>query len=183
MKKSNKLLTMALNFLETTFMGVKIAVLLGIVLLAIIIASICSAGELRTTLGTTTDIAPGCSSEEQITKLDIGYKTDFQYLSNEIYAPIFIQNSDVYAGIGDRLWYDINLSKNTCLAIGAGILYIYDGGDISGLADSWLYGSLGAELSYKSFFVGVDHVSSPFHHASDGDSGCNTVMLGFKWEF
>lgn len=157
------------------------------VLIVAIIPAMLQAGEIRTTLGTSSDYSPGCQTESGIVKTDIGYvwnKSITGKLSydKETYET-FIYDNDLFTGAGGRLRLKYSFTKNLNIFAGAGVLYIYDGGDITGLADSWLYGSMSAGIGYKSFILGIDHVSSPFHHADEGDSGLNTIFIGIKKTF
>jgi hypothetical protein len=82
----------------------------------------------------------------------------------------------VQGGLRVRI-YNANISAYTR----SGLCFIPDGGDVKGLAHSVIYGRIELGLTWKQWSLGLDHYSSPFHHAKDGDSGINFIKLEYRW--
>ncbi len=96
-----------------------------------------------------------------------------------------------------RLLFDLHY-KFLYLKFGGGPSYLFDTKNIPDLADANFYGIISYSTGIRFFFnentnnpiefslgYGVEHLSSPLHHADEGDSGMNvgTVQLGLEWKF
>jgi len=142
---------------------------------------------LETSLGITSDYAPGAECSTPIQKLDIAYyyskelnpKWSFEYGPN--YTALYTAD-EIYHGVGYNIGINYSIKKELDVFFRSGLLCIHKGGEIDGLADSSLYGNLEAGLKYKCCLLKVGHNSSPFHHANEGDSGINFVFIGLFFE-
>jgi len=151
--------------------------------------------DVRFTLGTTQFGSVGCDLEEssEIYKFDAGVSRRRQLAYNffwdlEGYIPVLYNDntseSVVSFGAGARIRGGYNLIGDLRVFIGGGFFTLLINNDeICGLAQSALYGSLEGGLEYKKFTIGVDHGSSPFHDSEQGDSGFNTIYVGFTHNF
>jgi len=106
--------------------------------------------------------------------------TDNLYYQNT-WTLFFLLNEDNRAGTGLKWGLRYHLYRGLSVYGRAGLSVIPDGGDIDKLAHSWLYGNLDFGFSYKQWSLGLEHISSPIHHACDGDSGLNFIKL--EWRF
>ena len=104
---------------------IKLIIMFTLLFVLLFGISCCEAGELTTSLGSTSDIAPGCSNPVQITKLDVGYSWNkelsqsFSY-DKEAYTTL-IHSKDYYHGIGGRLRLNWNITDDLKLFGGGGI--------------------------------------------------------------
>ena len=89
---------------------------------------------------------------------------------------LFNQDRAFPKTVGDALLV-YSITKNLDFRLGGGAAFIYDGGEIDGLSQSAVYGSIRSGFRYKSFRLEIDHYSSPFHD----DSGINLLTIGWEW--
>ena len=104
----------------------------------------------------------------------------------EINSHIFIyekgNDTKIRLGTGARFGIEKEIKDFTVLFHG-GLSLVPNGGDIPGLAQSSIYGTLRTGIRYQPWKIGIfiDHISSPFHNGKDGDIG-KTLLL-FEKEF
>jgi hypothetical protein len=151
--------------------------------------------DVRFTLGTTAFGSVGCDLPEDSTiyKFDIGVNLRHPLPNNffwdlEGYIPVIYNDkptdSATAFGAGARIRGGYNIIGDLRVFIGGGFFTLIVNNDqIDGLAQSALYGSLEGGLEYKSFTIGIDHGSSPFHDSAQGDSGFNTLYVGYQYHF
>lgn len=114
-------------------------------------------------------------------------------------GPGYIESDDFGDSISVemRLLFDLHY-KFLYLKVGGGAAHLFDSDNIPDLADSNLYGIISYSTGIRFLFnensknpceftlgYGVEHLSSPFHHADEGDSGMNVgvVKIGLDWKF
>lgn len=166
-----------------------------IILIYILHVNVVFAGEFNVRGGMTTDLAPGHEMPRgaEIYKLDFGYQeSNFPFYMGlyegfywdwEIYLTALYDSGpdDFTGGPGFRLRAGYAFTEDLKLFAGGGFATLVDGGDVSNLAHSWVYGTMEAGVEYKNLVVGIDHMSSAFHGGDDGDVGVNLIFVGWKF--
>lgn len=146
---------------------------------------------IRITAETTAAFTPGCKIENSsIYKIDVGTNLTKPiwkdlYWDREAYLTAIYNDKKndnaLTGGGGFRLRTGYSFTDNLNIFIGSGLVILFDGGCIDGLAQTFIYGTIEGGIEYKRVVVGFNHMSSPFHDSSDGDSGFNTIYVG--WNF
>ena len=166
-------------------------------LIILIVSVNCWAGDLTVRQSYTVPFAPGCAmvDDSVIYKIDYGYQVRSElgnkfYWDYENYITILFNerehfDNDFTFGNGYRLRIGYHIINDLNLFVGAGILELYDGQKMDGLANGrWGYGTLEGGIEYKKrLYLGFGHISDPFSHASEGDYGVNTIYLNYKVKF
>ncbi len=127
-------------------------------------------------------------------------KPVYHWLSVEaLFGPGYIESDNFGDSVSAelRVLFDFHY-KFLYLKVGGGFSHLFDSDNIPDLADSNLYGILSYSTGLRFRFneigknpfeftigYGVEHLSSPFHHADEGDSGMNAgiIQLGLDWKF
>lgn len=154
-----------------------------LILILLLLSTTVFAGELTTSIGTTTSLAPGCQNDTQITKLDIGYGwnkklSDKWSYDKEVYSPSYISENAVYSGVGGKLRLRYAFTENLSVFGGIGSAYVYNAQILDGL-ESDVINNAELGLKYKCFFLKYDHDSALWVR---GD-GVNFLFAGFNLEF
>lgn len=151
--------------------------------------------DVRFAFGTTAIGTIGCDTQpgEELYKLDIGVNLrkdlgEHFYWDREAYAPIIYSDgsdeSAVAFGFGFRIRGGYKIFDDWKIFLGAGFFTLLANNDsMVNLAESPLYGSLEGGIEYKNFTIGIDHGSSPFHDADDGDEGFNNFFVSYRVHF
>lgn len=151
--------------------------------------------DVRFALGTTAIGTVGCDTPEgsELYKADIGvnYRKDLGdhfYWDREGYIPIIYSDtpdeSAVAFGAGFRIRGGYKIFDEWKIFLGAGVFTLITNNDkVQNLGESPLYGSLEGGVEYKNFTIGIDHGSSPFHDADDGDEGFNNFYVAYQIHF
>lgn len=137
-----------------------------------------------TTTGVNTDlIGPG--KNKTVIYMDVNALYEKQWTDNLYYQNtwtlFFLLNEANRVGTGLKWGLRYHLYKGLSIYGRGGFSVIPDGGDIDKLAHSCLYGNLDFGFVYKNWSLGLEHISSPAHHAEDGDTGLNFIKLEYRF--
>lgn len=162
--------------------------LLGKALLAVAALALCSCA---VGTGVNTDLIGPQINERQIYAEVSATGTMWEKgrlsLENEQSLFVIASSDAVRPGAGFQSRGRMRLFYGLSIFLGGGFAVIPDGGDLDKLAHSWLYGTIDFGLTWPNSTwwlpdeAAVRHISSPFHHAVDGDSGLNFLMI--RWSY
>ncbi len=154
----------------------------NIILLIILFLFVSCVGQ-KMRIGRTTDFL-GPNNDSYMYWIDTDINKIYSPIEINIHTFIFEKNNDIKVrfGLGGRIGTENEFNNFTFLSHG-GLSLVPDGGEIPGLADSPIYGTLRIGVRYNpwKFGIFIDHISSPLHGAKDGDDG-KTLFL-FEKEF
>jgi hypothetical protein len=154
--------------------------MIAIALLALLLTSVGCA----TSTGINTDlVGPGKDSTAVYVDVNALYERHLVqrlYYQNQWSLFLIVDDAKrVGTSLKWGLRYDVY--KGVSVIGRGGFSVIPDGGDVDKLAHSWLYGNLEFGLGYKQWSLTLEHISSPFHHATEGDSGINFIKLEYRF--
>ena len=99
---------------------------------------------------------------------------------HEIEAGMLYYEGDETCYFIGRYGLFASIYKDLELITSIGPAFLYNGGQIEGLAQSFVYSNCLVGLRWNKWELAYEHISSPFHDGYDGDIGLNFIKLR-KW--